>query len=195
MSITDTEYMRRTPALLAALIAALTLAFALLSPASLASSTAPQLDEWDFLNLMNRERRQAGMAPLAMVAGAQDVARSWSAVMAGDGRLRHNPDVVSQMQARYPAWRKVGENVGVGANVAELDTAFWNSPGHRANVLGAFSYVGVGVRWANGRLWVAMDFLTNDGAVPWFTRTPVTRINGASDPDTAVLVSRRRPAG
>jgi putative cell wall-binding protein len=187
--------MRRAPALLAAFLAVLA-AVTMLAPAGRASSTAPQLDEWDFLNLINRERRQQGMAPLAMVGGALDVARSWAGVMAGDGNLRHNPDVVSQMQARYPGWRRVGENVGVGGNVAELDTAFWNSPGHKANVLGDYDYVGVGVRWAsNGRLWVAVEFLKNSSPVPWFTRTPVARLSGASDADNAVLVSRRRAAG
>ena len=163
--------------------------------AGFASPASPQFDEWDTLNLINRERRQAGMPPLAMVSGARDVARAWSAVMAADGVLRHNPDMTKQLAERFTDWRRTGENVGVGANVTQLHSAFMASPGHRANVLGDYAYAGVGAKWAGDRLWITVNFLKTAAPTAWITRTPVTRVAGASDADTAVAVSRLRPAG
>jgi putative cell wall-binding protein len=165
------------------------------APLVRADAANPQWDEWDFLNLMNRERYQRGMQPLAMVPGVRDVARNWSGVMAADGVLRHNPDFSGQIQRVVPTWLRAGENVGVGGNVAQLHTAFMNSPKHRDNVLGNFQWVGVGVRWAGSKLWVTVNFVTTTSPVGWQTRTPLARLVGASDSDSSVLVSRRLPAG
>lgn len=155
----------------------------------------PQYDEWDFLNLINRERRGAGLRPLAMVPGARDVARAWSAAMATQNGLSHNPDLSGQLAQRFPNYRRLGENVGVGGSVTSLHTAFMNSPGHRANVMGDFGYAGVGVRWAGTKLWVTINFLKDAGPLPFIVRTPITRVGGPGDPDTAVLLSRRLAAG
>lgn len=165
------------------------------APSVRADATNPQWDEWDFLNLMNRERYERGMQPLAMVPGVRDVSRSWSAVMASDGILRHNPNFSSQLHSVLPTWLRAGENVGVGADVSQLHTAFMNSPKHRDNVLGNFQWVGVGVRWAGSKLWVTVNFVTTTSPVGWQTRTPVARLVGASDSDSSVLVSRRLPSG
>ena len=164
-------------------------------PAVRADATNPQWDEWDFLNLINRERYQRGMEPLAMVPSVRDVARGWSGVMATEGTLRHNPNFSGQIAAAVPNWQRLGENVGVGGNVSALHTAFMNSPQHRDNVLGNFQWVGVGVRWAGSKLWVTVNFVSTTSPVGWQTRTPVARLVGASDSDSSVLVSRRLPAG
>ncbi|HUR49860.1 MAG TPA: cell wall-binding repeat-containing protein [Acidimicrobiales bacterium] len=165
------------------------------APLVRADAANPQWDEWDFLNLMNRERYQRGMQPLAMVPGVRDVSRGWSGVMAADGVLRHNPDFSGQIQSVLPNWMRAGENVGVGGDVAQLHTAFMNSPKHRDNVLGNFQWVGVGVRWAGSKLWVTVNFVTTTSPVGWQTRTPMARLVGASDSDTSVLMSRRLPPG
>jgi len=164
-------------------------------PSARADAANPQWDEWDFLNLINRERYDRGMAPLAMVPPVRDVARGWSGVMASDGILRHNPDFSGQIARVVPSWQRAGENVGVGGSMAQLHTAFMNSPKHRDNILGNFQYVGVGVRWAGSKLWVTVNFVTTTSPVGWQTRTPVARLVGASDSDSSVLVSRRLPAG
>lgn len=166
-----------------------------LSPPSNASPENPQYDEWDFLNLINRERRANGLRPLAMVAGARDVARGWSGTMASTDKLAHNPNFSSQLGQLFPNYRRAGENVGVGGGVPVLHNAFMNSPAHRANILGDFAYAGVGVRWANSKLWVTVNFLKDAGTLPFIVRTPLTRVGGAGDPDTAVLLSRRLAAG
>ena len=160
-----------------------------------ATSANPDWDEWDALNLMNRERRSAGLPPLAMVTGAREVARSWSGVMAGENLLRHNPDFGSILRPLFPAFRRFGENVGVGSSAAQLHSAFMASPGHRANVMGDYDAAGVGARWSGTRLWLTVNFVKADGTLPFVTRVPVSRVGGASDPDTSVLASRRLGAG
>ncbi len=166
-----------------------------MAPAGRASAANPQWDEWDFLNLINRERYERGLSALAMAPGAREVARTWSGVMAVADDLHHNPSFSSQLGQRFPTWRRAGENVGVGGGVLQLHQAFMNSPGHRDNVLGQWQSAGVGVRWDEGQLWVTVNFLSATSTVPWETRTPLNRLIGASDSDSSVLVSRRVPAG
>ena len=191
----DRKSLRRAlTALVVALVTMGALGLAAPSPTR-ASPENPQYDEWDFLNLINRERRGAGLRPLAMVPAARDVARAWSDAMASRNVLSHNPNFAAQLEQRFPNYRRLGENVGAGGSVTSLHAAFMNSPGHRANVLGDFGYAGIGVRWSGTKLWVTVNFLKDSGQLPFVVRTPVTRIGGASDPDTAVLLSRRLSPG
>ena len=177
----------------------LTLALAVLAlvasvsqlPPARGSPAQPEHDEWDVLNLMNRARRSVGLGPLAMVDGARRVARGWSAAMAADGELSHNPDLVPQLEQHFSQFNRAGENVGRGNNPGEIHTAFMNSPGHRANILGAFRYTGVGVVHSGGRMWVTVDFIEQPNPAPFIVRVPLERIAGASDSDTSVLMSRR----
>ena len=186
---------RRVGALLVGLVAILVIGLVLPGGTVRASAQNPQYDEWDFLNLINRERRTHGLRPLAMISGARDVARSWSGVMASRNSLAHNPDYANQLASRYPNYRRLAENVGVGGGVPSLHTAFMNSAGHRANVLGDFSYAGVGVTWSGTRLWVTVNFVKDAGQQAFTVRTPLSRVAGASDPDTSVLMSRRLGPG
>lgn len=179
-------------ALLAILSVGLILAVA---PLARADAVNPQWDEWDLLNLMNRERYERGMQPLAMVPPVRDVARGWSGVMASDGLLGHNPNFSDQIAAAVPDWQRAGENVGVGSSIPQLHSAFMNSAKHRDNILGNYQWVGVGVSWAGSRLWVTVNFISTTSPVGWQTRTPVARLVGASDSDSSVLVSLRLPGG
>ena len=59
-----------------------------------------------------------------------------------------------------PAWRSVGENVGVGYSVSSLHSAFMGSSGHRANILKpSYNRVGVGVVMDGTKIWVTVRFL------------------------------------
>lgn len=50
-------------------------------------------------------------------------------------------------------WSSAGENVAMGFPTAEsVVLGWWNSPGHRANMLGSYAHVGVGyAKSSNGR--------------------------------------------
>jgi uncharacterized protein YkwD len=57
----------------------------------------------------------------------------------------------------------MGENILVGPgsfSPAQMETAWMNSPEHRANILnGRFTQVGVGIAFGpDGRVWVCVDF-------------------------------------
>lgn len=137
--------------------------------------------ERQFLELMNTTRRSRGLSTLAAAPEVAAVARAWSRRMAADGRLRHNPHVARQIPID---WRRWGENVGWAsrggdtprATTRRLHRSFMDSPGHRANVLGRFNQVGVGVAVDDdGRLWATMVFV--QGPRP---RTGLTDIGGST---------------
>jgi len=76
--------------------------------------------------------------------------------MASSQQLAHNPNLTRQVQN----WRVVGENVGEGPPLDDLDRAFMNSAEHRDNILDS-QYTGVGVgsvQDSSGVIWIAIDF-------------------------------------
>ncbi len=117
-------------------------------------------DEGRALELVNRERANAGLGPLQLSDGARSVARTWSAFMASQG-LDHNPDLSGDLaRAGITTWRNIGENVGYGNDVGQIHAAFMASRSHRANILkAAYSHVGIGTARSNGVLWITMDFV------------------------------------
>jgi uncharacterized protein YkwD len=108
-----------------------------------------------YLSDLNGERVAHGLRPLTMRTDLNAVAQGWADHMAAAGLLSHNPNLTTQVAN----WQTVGENVGEGPDVPSLDTAFWNSPGHRANILDtSYTDVGIGSTWADGILWITVDF-------------------------------------
>ena len=125
-------------------------AIALAAPAHAVTS-----DTSAYLARMNAERVNHGLSPLTMRTDLNSVAQGWADHMAAANLLSHNPHLTSQVAN----WQTVGENVGEGPDVATLDTAFWNSPEHKANILdSSYKDVGIGTTFANGILWITVDF-------------------------------------
>ncbi len=122
-----------------------------------AAGAADAGSEARFVAGINAERSAQGLTPLTADPQLTDVARGWSAQMAADNRLSHNPNLSTQVTGN---WRKLGENVGVGTSVDQIAAAFMASPAHRANILDpAFRLVGLGVEAAaDGTLWVTEVF-------------------------------------
>jgi|GEM_PF-1387581 len=122
------------------------------------------VDEAQFFALLNVVRAKNGVPPLATDGQLINVARGWSAQMAGPAGLSHNPDLGSQVSN----WRTLGENVGTGSDVTSIEAALEASPHHFANMVDpAFQYVGVGVVEANGAIWVTEDFKqAKSGSLP-----------------------------
>ncbi|HEV8116480.1 MAG TPA: CAP domain-containing protein [Acidimicrobiales bacterium] len=142
--------MRRTLALLAA--AGVT-ALLLVAVGSTSSAVAAP-GTW--LSRINTYRAQNGLGPLAEDPVTSVVAQTWTETMAASNNLAHNP-LLSQ-QVTTP-WTRLGENVGYGGDEASLFQAFLGSPGHRANILGAYNAIGIGQAYANGQLWTTHVFL------------------------------------
>ncbi|MDN4473597.1 S-layer homology domain-containing protein [Demequina zhanjiangensis] len=116
--------------------------------------------------LTNDLRESEGLAPLAFNPGVASVSESWSQsqlpsvvtawkkyLAGGDLSvpLKHNPNFSSQMPS---GWSSAAENVawacGYGSvdKVARaLETSWEKSAGHRANMLGNYTDIGVGIAW------------------------------------------------
>src|SRR5438309_2184032 len=115
----------------------------------------PNADEAQFFALLNSVRAKNGVPPLATDGQLINVARGWSAQMAGGGGLSHNPNLGSQVSN----WRTLGENIGSGSDVLTIEAALEASPHHFENMVDpAFNFVGIGVVEAGGAIWVTEDF-------------------------------------
>ncbi|MDQ3107109.1 MAG: CAP domain-containing protein, partial [Actinomycetota bacterium] len=122
-----------------ATIGVLSLSFA---GVGLGAAVAADADGDAFVSAINSSRASlAGVEGLAPAADLIAIAERHAAAMAARGSIYHNPDLGRQVQD----WEVVGENVGVGPDVASLHQAFLDSPAHRANVLDArYRQVGIG---------------------------------------------------
>jgi len=142
---------------LTALVAVAAASMALAVPASAGTVE----DEARLFELTNQARAQSGLAALAYDSAAVGVARGWAQELARSGNLRHNPDLVAQVDAYVTnQWTRLGENVGYASGPDQAHSAYMNSSGHRANILGDYNRVGVGAaRDASGRLWTTVVFI------------------------------------
>ena len=138
--------------------------------------------EAEFVQRINDLRSGKGLAPLKVNAELTSIGRRWSATMAANGSISHNPDFPNWVSAD---WTKLGENVGVGPRVSTLHEAFVNSPGHYKNLVEpSFTHVGVGVVvTGDGTMFTSHQFMTLKTAVP----APVA-------PPTTAKPAPRRPA-
>jgi hypothetical protein len=171
-----------------ALVALTVLVVGLATP--VAASTAD-----DFLARINGERMAAGLDPLTLRADLVDDAMAHSERMWVEDRLYHNPALASVATG----WMSLGENVGVGPSVGVLHQAFMDSPGHRANVLGDYDSIGVGVvTVSDDQMWVTMVFMKSAAApppqVPVASRHDVGAVVAASSSSTTPPEPRMTPA-
>jgi hypothetical protein len=124
---------------------------------SLASSD-PQTDasaEQDLLSLVNQERSSRGLNTLSRSDRLTSIARNHSEEMASSGDLHHNDNLPSEVGS----YSELGENVGAGFDAEGVHDAFMDSSGHRANILGPTTQIGIGaMRDENGYLWVTEVF-------------------------------------
>ncbi len=154
---------RTTRSRLVAALSTLALAATLLvagAPAAAAAPPSRGQAELEFLQLLNQTRVDHGLAPLESDGLIVPIAREWSGQMAASSVLSHRPDLRAQIEGRVTReWYRIGENVGRGGGVASLHTAFMNSPGHKANVLGDYNRVGIGVVISGSTIWVTFNFL------------------------------------
>lgn len=118
-------------------------------------------DESRFVELINGERSAAGLGPLSADPPLVNSGRGQSARMAAQGAIFHNPNLANEFAAG--GWAALGENVGVGPTVDDLHRAFMNSPSHRANVLGDYDRVGLGVVIDGSTIYVTEVFWKTAG--------------------------------
>ena len=163
---------------LGSLFVALGLVFTALpaAPASAYTGSAAAAES-QFFNLLNGTRASAGLAPLAYNATLSDYARNWSFQMGAAQNLVHSPNLAAETAAAVPDWNRAGENIGRGGSVDALHQAFYNSTPHRANMLGAYNQVGVGVVVVGTEIWVTFRFANGSLPKPRDATPPNTVMN------------------
>jgi uncharacterized protein YkwD len=160
----------RRPQTLLRLAAAAALTLLLLSgtPAAAAEPRTGEeaFAEQQFLSMANSSRSQASLGPLSPSGAWLEPARDHSEQMSVTNSIFHDPNLSAEA-ASIGCWKRVGENVGRGFSIDAIHTALMNSPTHRANVLGDFDELGVGVEIApDGMIYVTQRFLKRCSTAP-----------------------------
>lgn len=155
MTTISVSLSRRVLTAVLALVAGLALVVAAAGPARAA-------DTDDILSGLNSARATAGLAPVVRDSRLDTVAAGWADRMAAAGTLSHNPDVGTQIPA---GWSGYGENVAHGYATGDDVTAGWTaSPDHYANMVGAYTSVGIAFLSAGGSTWAVEVFADYPGA-------------------------------
>lgn len=169
--------------------------------ATLAAPTLASADsgsDAQFVSDTNAARSQHGLRAYSVASDLTSIANRWAAHMAANRTLEHNPNATSEVCC----WQAMGENVGVGGSVSEIQQAFMASSPHRANILSSsYAEVGIGTaRGSDGRLYVDELFRLRYGAsAPRATTTtsrPATHTYTYSAPRASRSAARAplRPA-
>jgi uncharacterized protein YkwD len=107
-----------------------------------------------FLKKINGLRHRKGKRRLDADKQLGYVARRHARGMARNGSIYHDGDLGSTVTR----WRRLGQNVGRGGGCKSLFRAFKRSSGHRANILGTWKHVGVGLERRGGNIFVMHIF-------------------------------------
>jgi uncharacterized protein YkwD len=176
---------RSSSNLLTTTLAALALAVAALP---VAHQPAAARDGATFVDIVNRYRDDAGVAPVKLHAVVNDIAAARARQLAADRQLGHDLDyVVRRLDDAGICWRALGEivawNMEPESTRIERFTAQWyGSDGHRDIMLGS-SYTHAGGSWktgTDGHHYAAMIFVRICGASAEPVSSGFTDIAGTS---------------
>jgi uncharacterized protein YkwD len=131
------------------------------------------------LELVNGERRRAGIEPLEWDDRAAEAALRHARWMAQQGELSHRfpgePKLRDRLSATGLRFNDDAENVAFNSDIESAHQHLMQSAGHRANILNPrFDAAGFAVIWKGARVYVAENF--------------VRRIPEISDNETAARV-------
>jgi hypothetical protein len=123
-------------------------------PAAAAGSYNPSMAA-QFVSYINSAREQHGLRPYTVASDLTANADSHAMWMSDHNTMEDDQNVGNEVCC----WESIGENSGEGPTVQALNTAFMDSPPHRANILDpSFTQVGVGVVVNGQTIWVAEVF-------------------------------------
>jgi uncharacterized protein YkwD len=129
-----------------------------------APQPASAFDEGTIHSLVNQSRAGSGLGALTLNASLSQVAANWAGQMAANGAMTHNPNYSAQIPG---GWTKAAENVAQGyPSGSAVHTGWMNSPGHRANILGDFTDVGIAHISSGGTTWSVEVFAKYGASVP-----------------------------
>ena len=106
------------------------------------------------MNKINRARSKNGRSRLVWDKQIGVVARRHAKSMAASYSVYHDYN----MDDEITRWKALGQNSGAGNGCRKLFWAFMRSSGHRANILGRWRFIGVGIDKRGGRLFAQQVF-------------------------------------
>jgi hypothetical protein len=104
---------------------------------------APNSDIQRIFDDTNAARASNGLPALVLNEQMTSVAQNWSQQQASAGSMSHNPNYSTQIPG---GWSGAAENVAYGYAVGDVTNGWMNSPGHKANILGDYNSIGIGVQ-------------------------------------------------
>jgi uncharacterized protein YkwD len=107
-----------------------------------------------FMKKINRRRQRNGKGALNIDRQLGYVARRHARTMARSGSMFHDADIGSKVTR----WRTIAQNTGKGGPCKKMFKLFWRSSAHRANMLGPYRFIGVGVEKRGGKYYVQQVF-------------------------------------
>lgn len=136
--------------------------------------------------LANSARADAGLDPLTRDSALDGLARKWAYKIAADGALSHNPDLAEQVPK---GWQGVGENVAMGYPTGpEMHRGWMNSDGHRANILGDYTHIGIAFVKVDNTTWGVQVFAKYPPGV-----RPTEKPKATADPAPTAPASTKAP--
>jgi uncharacterized protein YkwD len=103
--------------------------------------------------MVNQLRASNGESGLQMAYDASAKAQSLAQSMADQHQIFHSSNLASGIDG---GWTAIAENVAVAPTVAQANATLENSPEHRANLLGPYNQVGIGIaQGTDGQVYVA----------------------------------------
>ena len=164
--VTDAHHLRQRHGTVArrmvTLVAVLAIAFGTVG--CLPTRGANTSDPYQLLmvSASNADRAASGLPPLVWSPKLGGLAQGWVLIMADSGVLHHRDLGAVISDPEYRDFSTLGENIIVGPpnmTIAHMETAYMNSPGHRANILNpAFNLIGVAFVEHGGLLWGVVNF-------------------------------------
>ncbi|MGV8859450.1 CAP domain-containing protein [Rhodoglobus sp.] len=152
-------FSRRTFSRIGAALFALLIAVVVIPVADAAPASAAPADT--IHSLVNQARWKVGQAGLIRNSAMDAVALDWAKNMAANNWMPHNPHYSSQIPS---GWNKAGENVAQGYRTAQsMHDGWMGSPGHKANILGSFTDVGIAFYESGGTTWGVQVFANYAG--------------------------------
>lgn len=131
--------------------------------AAQAAPAAPTGPAEDIAALVNQARWSNGQAGLIRNSAMDQVAANWAATMAANEDLSHNPNYSSEIPG---GWVAAAENVAQGYPTgASMHDGWMNSGGHRANILGDYTDIGIAFLSSGGTTWGVQVFANYPGHV------------------------------
>ena len=145
---------------LAAVVLTVASLFGLVTAPSASAAPAPRVTlnaaQNTARNALNADRKAHGLPALAPQADAQAKAQAWANKLAAESTIYHS----SLPNGIHTKWCSIGENVGYGATVRNIEVAYMNSPHHRDNILNTkWNGVGVGVATNHGITYTVQVFI------------------------------------